>query len=419
MKTTKLLLAALSALAFAGTANAQTVIHITGSTAFRAAAHAAIEAILDAGFTGAYTGTAIGSANQAIFEGTATNGTSVIIKTSWSGSVGGIAVVAENLTVPDSAIGVGGGWLTDAQLPASGVTDNAIASEIDTATTADATFSDTFQTSTLFTSPKFPLLTGANGYSAGVVGVIPFEWVLGTYPSGTGDIALFTNVTSELAVAALNSVASLYQVTGNTADEQTAIQVFGRDSDAGTRFETFAECGFGPFGSPVQYEPLPFGGTSYTALVPWVGQFTDGTSYAVGTQGYSSGSGVAGALNATGMLTAANPDSDYGTTGAVMIGYLGISDAESATPPKGTGTALSYNGVAYSAAAVEQGLYPLWSYVHVYYRSAYKGTAGGNVVDLIAAQIHNVAADTTDSGILLSAMQVSRGFEGGPITPLF
>src|SRR5271165_3910640 len=149
MKTTKLLLAALSALAFAGTANAQTVIHITGSTAFRAAAHAAIEAILDSGYTGAYTGTAIGSANQAIFEGTATNGTSVIIKTSFSGSIGGIIVLTQNLSVPDSAIGVSGGWLSDAQLPASGVTDNASSTEIDTATTADVVVSDTLQTSTL------------------------------------------------------------------------------------------------------------------------------------------------------------------------------------------------------------------------------------------------------------------------------
>lgn len=423
MKSSRFILASLLALGSAGMASAQTVIHITGSTSFRAAAYAAIEGILESGFTGAYTGTgSIGSANQAIFKGTATNGTSVVIKTSFSGGIGGIIVLTQNLPVPDSAIGVSGGWLSNAELPASGVTDGANASDIDTATTADATFSETFQTSTTFTSPA---LTGANGYANGIVAVSPYEWVLGNYAPGTPPAA-FTNVTSELAVAALNSVAALSQVTGNTADETTNIQVVGRDSDSGTRFETFAETGFGAFTAPTQYEPIPVGGTTITELLPWQAQKTDGISFPAGTQGFSSGSGVAGALNASGSLTASNPDGTYSATGSVLIGYLGVADAESAsqktaTNPNGTGngTALAFNGVTYSAAAVEQGLYPLWAYEHVYYRSAYTGTAGGDVVDLIAAQIHNIAADTTDSGILISSMEVSRPNEGGPITPIF
>jgi hypothetical protein len=399
MKTTKLLLAAAAAFAVASTANAQTVIHITGSTAYRAAAHAAIESILQTGFTGRFTGTAIGSANQAIFSGTTVTGNlPVIIKTSWSGSVGGLLVLTKNFPVPDTAIGVGGGWIANSQLPASGVTGGAdgTATGIDPAVTADAAFSDSFQTSTIAATPA---LVGAGGFASGVVGVIPFEWVLG---NGTVSAA-FTNVTSNFAQAALSSVAVLSQITGNTADAGTFVQIFGRDSDSGTRLETFAETGFGILNSPVQYDPTITGGT-ITSLDPWPGQFTDGISFAAGTQGFSSGGNLATALNTPGMLTAANNP-------GVMIGYLGISDAANVT----LGRALSFNGVPFSIANVQQGLYTLWSYEHVYYRSTFAGN-GKTAVDQLATQIHNSLANTTASGILVTSMAVGRAVEGGVIT---
>jgi hypothetical protein len=403
MKSSRFILASTLALAFTSMANAQTVIHITGSTAFRAAAHAAIESILQSGFTGAYTGTAIGSASQAIFSGTTvTSNIPVIIKTSWSGSVGGIIVLTKNFPVPDSAIGVGGGWLSNAELPASGVAANANASDIDPAVTADASFSDSFQSSTIYPTP---VLAPANGYNGGVVGVIPFEWVLGNYSPNTPPAA-FTNVTNQFAQAALNGVAVLSQITGNAADQGTFVQVFGRDSDSGTRLEAFAETGFGILHSPVQYDATISGG-AITSLDPWPGQFTDGTSYPLGTQGYPSGGGVSTALNTPGMLTAANNP-------GVMIGYLGISDAGNVTH----GTVLAYNGVLYSATNVEQGVYSFWSYEHVYYRSNYGTTSpnGKTVVDQLAVQIHNVAADTTVSGLLVTSMAVGRTIEGGPIS---
>ena len=108
------------------------------------------------------------------------------------------------------------------------------------------------------------------------------------------------------------------------------------------------------------------------------------------------------------MLTAAdNP--------GVLIGYLGISDANNVT----NGTKLSFNGVPYSVVNVQQGLYDFWAYEHVYYRSNYGTTSanGKTVVDQIAAQIHNVAADTNVSGILVGTMAVERRDEGSTITP--
>jgi hypothetical protein len=401
MKSPKFFLAAVSALAFASWANAQTVIHITGSTAFRAATHSAIESILQPGFRGAFTGAAIGSANQAIFSGTTvTSNLPVIIKTSWSGSVGGLLVVTKNFPVPDAAIGVVGGWLSNAELPAAGVVAGANGADIDPAVTAEVAFSDSFQNSTIAATP---VLVGAGGFASGVVGVIPFEWVLGNFAPGTPPAA-FTNITANFAQAALNSVAVLSQITGNPADSSTFIQVFGRDSDSGTRLEAFAESGFGILTPPVQYDPTITAGT-ITSLDAWPGQFTDGTSYAIGTQGFSSGGGVATALNTPGMLTAA------GAPG-IMIGYVGISDANNVT----NGRLLSYNGVPYSPTNVQQGVYSLWSYEHVYYRSTY-AAPGKTAVDQLATQIHNVAANTTVSGLLVTSMAVGRQVEGGVITP--
>jgi len=402
MKSSRFILASYLALAFAGMASAQTVIHITGSTAFRAAAHAAIQSMMASGYTYGYSGTTgLGSASQAIFTGTAVTtkagSVPVIIKTSWSGSVGGIIVLTQTLPVPDSAIGVAGGWLVNTTSQSTSGVQGAPAN-YDTPTTADAAFSDSFQSSTLYPTPA---LSGANGYSSGVVGVIPFEWV-----EGVGSTAI-TNVTAQNAKNALAGSCQLNFFTGNSADSATLVEVFGRDSDSGTRLETFAETGFGITTSPQQYDGTISGGT-ITSIDLWPGQFTDGTSYLPGHEGYNSGGTIATTLKTPGMLTAANNP-------GVMIGYLGISDAQSAQA--GGATLLTYNGVGYSQNAVQQGQYSMWAYEHIYYLPAYAGTTGGDVVDQIALNVHDVLADTTVSGLLLSGMAVHRTVEGGLITP--
>src|SRR5277367_4327333 len=116
MKATRILLAGLLALSTAGVTDAQTTIHITGSTAFRAAVHTAITNMLEPGFVFGYSGTSFTGASQAIFTGTAiTNGIPVVIKTSWSGSLAGIETVSQAVpstvstfltnTTPQSASG--------------------------------------------------------------------------------------------------------------------------------------------------------------------------------------------------------------------------------------------------------------------------------------------------------------------------
>ena len=52
---------------------------------------------------------------------------------------------------------------------------------------------------------------------------------------------------------------------------------------------------------------------------------------------------------------------------------------------------LNYNGVPYSAAAIQEGQYTFWSYEHLYY---YPGAAQANIAKAIAAQIQTRALET-------------------------
>src|SRR4249919_2553174 len=104
MKTLKISMAALVAVACASVAQAQTTVRITGSTAYRTQTHNAIRNIYDAGFTYGYTGASFGGAQQAIFHGTI-GGQTVHIKTAWSGAEGGMQTVAGSVSIaflPDS-----------------------------------------------------------------------------------------------------------------------------------------------------------------------------------------------------------------------------------------------------------------------------------------------------------------------------
>src|SRR4051794_235126 len=91
--------AGLVSLGLATLAQAQTTtVYLTGSTAFRSAVHTALSKRLT-NVTFGYVGSSFTGASQAIFEGDIPAG-HVIVKTSWSGSVGGIQTVSNSLPVP-------------------------------------------------------------------------------------------------------------------------------------------------------------------------------------------------------------------------------------------------------------------------------------------------------------------------------
>jgi hypothetical protein len=392
VNTYKTLLASSLALAFAGSVHAQTVIHIAGSTAYRAATITAIEAALSANsgtFTFAYVGTA-GTGNeqkasQTIFKGNVQiNGTAVPVefKTSFEGSVGGIADLVNGLTVGTGGSAYpsgGGGWLADSNLPTSGGAALGSTAPLDPASVPDITLSDSFQATTPFTSTTL---------SGKIVGVVPFEWVKGTASS----LSTLTNITSAQAYDLLKGS---FTFSGNQ------IYAIGRDEDSGTRIAAYEDAsggtdngdiGSGPFASvPQQYQFA----TSGTPTL-WPAPVTvDGFTYtAAGHSGFSSGGTLGTTLN--------------GATTVPFVGYLGLNDAASVNSGN---NGLEFNSHAYSAANVESGAYTFWGYEHLLFLSTLSGTALS-----VAQQLETfVASNASVSGVPVSSMKVHRNGDGTSI----
>lgn len=381
------------ALTAAGVAEAQTVIHITGSTAFRAATVTGITHILKPGFTYAYAGGSFTGANQHIFTGTTiSNNIPVIIKTSWSGSSAGMQTVSQQLPIST--------FLTNTTAQSTGGTPNAPA-VYDPPTVPEIGMDDGVQANTPFNSP---VLTAQN------VGAVVFKWV-----ASKGAPAGLTNMTPSLAQALwANGQLPLALFTGVHSDETSFVYAIGRDPDSGTRKTAFSESGIGAFNSVYQYYPTNASGAviSRSANGPIVGQelvpveTINGILVDQGNGGYASGGDLAVAMEQT---TAA--------INGYYITYLGISDATTAI--NGGAVELAWNGQRFSDTAVQEGLYTFWAFEQLCYRSNY-GTVDANgktVADLLATQIKTV--DATLTGELMTSMKVTRAVEGGVVTPTY
>ena len=380
------MIAGLAALAIASTASAQTnIIRITGAQANRDMLFAAIGHILSPGYLYGYSGSAQSSASQAEYRGTtAVGGFPVDIRINLIGSQGGIQAVAKNISL---------NWTNATTLSASGQPNFGGATE---SAVADISLSDSFQSSSLYPTPVLnDQVVGATSYVAA---------------KNNGATASISNLTAQVAQALLGiGQIPLSQITGNPPDSNVIVTVTGRDESAGQRVVPYAETGFGIFSAPFQYQPLISGtpGPSglVTNLVPWPANNVLGITYSVGHSGYSTGSGLAAALNTPVSATLTNQG--LGT----LITFFSINDSLSVTN-NGAGT-LSYNGVYYSPQNVKLGKYSLWAYSHVFYRTSYSGTPK-TIADQLANQIKTTDAAVT--GILLNDLQVGRTGEGTVIT---
>lgn len=391
MKTLKYITMGVIALGCAGMASAQTKIYITGSSAYRSSVHPAIMKLLGgsattlpAGASYGYTGSSLNGANAAIFKGTY-GGQAVTIKVSWSGSAAGIQTVAAG----SNAFTVG--FLPDAVSTSTtgvnGLTDPRPAGNPREAAVPHIALSDVYQGST----PFLDAFSGVNYLPLvdNIVGVIPFQFV-----KSRGAAAGITNMTPQLAQATWiglgNCPLALY--TGNPAHQTTLVYATGRDPDSGTRISAFAESGIGVFTSVRQYDP---GAATEPAL--YAAQTVNGINFAAGEGGESSGGTLAGTTK-------------MGKTGLTKsyVSYMGVSDATALTT--NGGAALTYNGVPYSLAAVQQGQYTFWSYEHLMYRDSLSGTP------LTFAEGLRDQLLTVDGSPLLSTMNVVRGGDGGVVT---
>jgi hypothetical protein len=439
LKTIKITLASLLALAFTNLASAQTVLHVTGSTAYRAATLVAISEILQPGYEVGYV-TSTGSsevytkANIVVFSGTTNSGLSVTIQTAFFGSIGGVCDVAGGLTVgPGGTAYTDGqtiGWLTatSSQLAAASVSFSggvytvsggqavaAASAQYDPAVVPDATLSDSFQTA----APKAyqtPKLTD------NIVGVVPFVWVVA--PGTTASAGTVSNLTSKNAIKAFNGTLLLSNLSGAKADKGVNVYLVGRDQDSGTRVGAITDTGFGSekkqtiYNDVQQYQPLFNGATEPTSPPPTpVSPITgaalwpatdpvDSINSPVGDSGYNSGSGVADAIEQTSGYT------------NWFIAYVGLNDAVTALSNASNfvlefnGGSLTYNGTSWDVSGVEDGSYTFWGYEHLDYLSSLTGDQLA-VAQQIGTEILTATAPV--SGVEVSSMTVHREYDGAKI----
>lgn len=407
----------LSFAAFAPSMASAEDIYITGSTAFRTQAHAAIIAAIPGvqyGFVNASSAT-INNTSQAIFKGTF-NGTATTVYTSWSGSIAGVRDVLLNTDVARkvkflpssttvSAGGTGTGTAgTDLQFAQIAFTDNEQVSTY-------------YADSTLLTAEK--------------VGVIPFKWF-----ASNGSDANLTDMNPLRAQLLFgNGSAPLALFTGLSSDEGRRVFATGRDPESGTRVITFAESGIGIFNSSIlQYNPTfgtgsPVPTTSVASIAlsfPAIPAIPPAPAYPSAQSGHSSGSTLARSLRYSWPTSGMTPPN---RNNGCFVSYLGGSDWGTAlaahNPPStlGAGPAreLTWNGTPYSFDNVANGKYTFWGYEYIMYHNDLAGDA------LLLAQtlttnlstLPATAAGSKASAVVLnlSDMRVLRNTDAGIISP--
>ena len=237
---------------------------------------------------------------------------------------------------------------------------------------ADLSFSDVYPGAA---SPPIP----ASSFEAKQVGVVPFVFVKSN--AGMGGVA---NITRDQAILLMTATGDGGMPASFLGGAGTgSIYLIGRDSGSGTRITTEKVIGF--VGSPTLWA-------------------TNGLGQFVSTNGYSSGSLVRTVVGNT-------PNT---------VGYLGLSDY---LPIAGTATPLSYNGVAFTSENVANGSYSLWGYQHVVNRAGGLSANQALVRNALLGAISDASFQATNSVytnsfVALSAMQVLRGADGGPISSI-
>jgi hypothetical protein len=436
MKSIKksLVLAALLA-GVTGVASANTVeyVHIAGAPAYRQDSIAVIQAVVNgftgAGETGAYnkvlnpTLHGVDPANASAEQWYIPNfgsGVDLVISLSLTGSTASVESVASGATA------LAQNFIPDAASTASliGSPNNTGSLTLTEAHVPDFALSDTYQGTTPFNG-TIVLRQGTTGtqhntYTFGpltstTLAIEPYVWVgsPGLHAAGVSNVT-----TSQLQLLYKNGKLPLSFFTGNNADESKYVYGLSRDPGSGSRLIALAETGVGVTTSIKTYEPTVTGASADS-----LGNFVGGTIASgtvplypsgvikstliydpnAGDTGYPSfGTGDQTGLLAA--ITATPPAGEY------FIGYFNPTDAAEAVAAGSE--QLTYNGVAYSQAALEEGNYSFWSYEQLLEPSSLTSQATTIANDLVAAW-PNV---TLNTGVQLSVVNVSRLTDGGQIT---
>jgi len=395
MKLNSTIAAIVLGLGTASVASATNYIYITGSTAARGAVYNSLAA--GVGFDGGVAPSVIiayGNANPANgsyqeFVGTI-GGVQTIVKTAWSGSEAGVADVSgsgtENFLADPGTAGVPATTTTVSTSPTSG---NLVASTVNLSLADNA-----------LTYSRNP---GSTAVQQGPIVVVPFVIVKNHTPGNdaANGSAAWTNITSDQfkAVAKVGTDIGLFL---GTAQKGYNVYLAGRDNLSGTRVNVFGETGFGITSTPQQIELNPGSGNPATTTLLLPAGNTPGTYYTA--LGQSSGGTLAKSLGDTSSAADLIADPSGNTPGFYVIAYLGLADDATATGSPYNAINLSYNGVPYSAAAVENGTYALWGNEYI----LSKAGSASNVTGLQSALAANLQNHTDAYEIPLTSMLVKR-----------
>jgi hypothetical protein len=419
MKINTLLTTALVATGLVAQASAANVVYLTGSTAFRATAYNALITpgdVFDSGqpISVAEFGSSQSGANYMLFLGKINN-VDTYIDCAWSGSEAGIASAAdtpiENVDRNGVGIPLAGSpevWLkADGSIPMGGTQPEASAPTTDQLENngvashgADLAQADTSQ-AVSWTVPVSGTKTDLKDY--GTEAAVTFVWAknVNTHPSNNWTHLSNISLPQANVLLAVGSQPAGF-FTGNTNDDSQFVYLVGRNKGSGTRANELSDTGFGTYNAVEQYS---IGYGVEEAAIP-----NDLVLTNEGDNGYESGGGVATALGIDGSCQQADPFNP-GYNGWLAVGFLGISDALA----HGLTTAnwLTFDGVAFSDGAVEDGQYDMWGHEHLYGAhgiSGYQDTVGSKlyngIITSLGAAGSNPAAQ--DPGVLFTYMNCDK-----------
>ena len=363
MKINKSLLLAVLGLGAATAAQAGTV-YMTGSTAARGNIFTTLSTVgqvFQAPISITEYDGGAGSANYMVFSGTLVGGSgTTTLQIHWSGSDGGV----DNVSLAGSS---NPNRLADFVATGIDGVDHGTALPPSTSQhEVDLAMSDNiFNYSHAYGDPGSEgLATAPADLANGAqVGAITFKWVR------NNGLWIGNNVSSSQIRQALGGFCPRSVFSGVAGQTGDFVYVSGRTKDSGTRCNALGDSGYGVF-KPV------------TQII----MDNSGNMTSAGDVGFTSGGTLAKTM---GSDTTAKADTWNFVTGYSAIAYLGFNDAKTAlnlTPTHAT--ELTYNGVPWSVANIEEGTYTYWGNEYIY-TSNIAGTEAQSVFSLMAGAIPN------------------------------
>ena len=432
MKHTKsILMAAVAALSIAS-ASAQEVIYVTGATAFRSAANNTLYSLYGDKLLASSGSSTNDSGTIALYfkDCVLTNGNTVDIAVTWTGSEGGMQTIASgtnNKSVP---------FYDLAKLTSNNVTNRTTGlATPDTATMTAGTLtslqkgiigcSDSFQASSRFQGGK-KASDGATYTSLTMqaVGVVPYSPIASKgYTNTFPDRNMTLNNMYQILTAGFITGE---KISGQTIHSTVKVFATGRNIDSGTRVIALANLKGGIADQLTQWRATASSGV-VTNLVKHPATTINGIATSLGEGGETSGGTVAGYMTNTISPTVTVVGTSRGTQTNYLVGYVSVADITSARRNAGL-VPLMFNGVegrCHDNASfttldagytnIITGKYPWWGYEFVSYdnnvASANAKAFANNFVNLIKS------FDSTNSiiapNIKLTDMRVSRTADGG------